>query len=163
MTEEKKGKNTRNGTTNAIQSVKTKTIAMLVFAMAVMATLLSFVFIKSMKAHLMELNKNYLYDITQAYGKEIQEQINQKGYEATVEYDNLDAALGGVGLEGVSSSYAYLVSADGTMMYHPTFEKVGAPVENAVVTGVVAELQAGNIPQPEVVEYVFKGADKSAA
>lgn len=163
MTEEKKGKNTRNGTTNAIQSVKTKTIAMLVFAMAVMATLLSFVFIKSMKAHLMELNKNYLYDITQAYGKEIQEQINQKGYEATVEYDNLDAALGGVGLEGVSSSYAYLVSADGTMMYHPTFEKVGAPVENAVVTGVVAELQAGNIPKPEVVEYVFKGADKYAA
>ncbi len=163
MTEEKKGKNTRNGKTNAIQSVKTKTIAMLVFAMAVMATLLSFVFIKSMKAHLMELNKNYLYDITQAYGKEIQEQINQKGYEATVEYDNLDAALGGVGLEGVSSSYAYLVSADGTMMYHPTFEKVGAPVENAVVTGVVAELQAGNIPQPEVVEYVFKGANKYAA
>ncbi len=163
MAKEKKGKNTRNGTTNVIQSVKTKTIAMLVFAMAVMATLLSFVFIKNTKAHLMELNKNYLFDLTQAYGKEIQEQINQKGYEATVEYDNLDAALGGVGLEGVSSSYAYLVSADGTMMYHPTFEKVGAPVENAVVTGVVAELQAGNIPQPEVVEYVFKGADKYAA
>ncbi len=163
MTEEKKGKNTRNGAANAIQSVKTKTIAILVFAMAVMATLLSFVFIKSMKAHLMELNKNYLFDLTLAYEKEIQEQLNQKGYEATVEYDNLDVTLGGVGLEGVSSSYAYLVSADGTMMYHPTFEKVGAPVENAVVTGVAAQLQAGNIPKPEVVEYVFKGANKYAA
>lgn len=163
MTEEKKGKNIQNGTTNVIQSVKTKTIAILVFAMAVMATLLSFVFIKNTKAHLMELNKNYLFDLTLAYGKEIQEQINQKGYEATVEYDNLEATLGGVGLEGVGSSYAYLVSADGTMMYHPTFEKVGAPVENAVVTGVVAELQAGNVPKPEVVEYVFKGANKYAA
>lgn len=163
MTKEKKGKRTQDGASNAIQSVKTKTVAILVFAMAVMATLLSIVLIKNTKAHLMELNKNYLFDITLAYGKEIQEQINEKGYEATVEYDNLDETLGGVGLEGVSSSYAYLVAADGTMMYHPTFEKVGAPVENAVVTGVVAELQAGKIPQPEVVEYVFKGANKYAA
>lgn len=43
-------------------------------------------------------------------------------------------------MEGIDSSYAYLVDTDGTMLYHPTAEKIGQPVENAVVLGVVAEL-----------------------
>lgn len=153
----------QEGTVDFIHSVKTKTIAMLIFSMFAMAVLLSLVILGSSQNHLIDLNKNYLYDLTMAYGQDIQEQLDRNGYDATVDYDNLDATIGGVGLEGISSSYAYLVSKDGTMMYHPTRDKVGSPVENAVVSGVVQKLNAGQIPKPEVVQYVFKGADKYAA
>ena len=70
--------------------------------------------------------------------------------------------LSGVEMKGISSSYAYLVSEDGTMLYHPTAEKIGAPVENSVVKGLIAQLQAGQRPKGEVVEYEFKGAIKYA-
>lgn len=62
----------------------------------------------------------------------------------------------------MDTSYAYLVSSDGTMLYHPTQDKVGSAVENSVVKGLVADLQAGQHPQDAVVSYDFNGAIKYA-
>lgn len=146
-----------------IQSVRTKILAVLVVAMAALAIFVSVIYIDNVKEHLMELNQNYLYDLTVAYGAEIEQQIETQGYNTATDYNNLSATLEGVGIQGVSSSYAYLVSADGIMLYHPTKDKVGQPVENAVVKGVVEKLQAGTVPEPEVVSYEFKGATKYAA
>ena len=44
-------------------------------------------------------------------------------------------------MEGVPSAYGYLVDSDGTMLYHPTADKIGKAVENEVVKGVVSQLQ----------------------
>lgn len=71
--------------------------------------------------------------------------------------------LSEVKMEGIESSYAYLVDSDGTMLYHPTAEKIGQPVENEVVLGVVAQLQAGTVPADDVVLYNFNGEMKYAA
>ena len=68
-----------------------------------------------------------------------------------------------VGVEGISSSYAYIVSSDGTMLYHPTAEKIGKSVENAVIKGVVSELKNGQKPENKVVTYDFNGVNKYAA
>lgn len=146
-----------------IQSVRTKILAVLVAAMAALAICVSVIYINNVREHLMELNQNYLYDLTVAYGAEIEQQIETQGYNTAMDYNNLSATLEGVGIQDVESSYAYLVSADGTMLYHPTKDKVGQPVENAVVKGVVEKLQAGTVPEPEVVSYEFKGAIKYAA
>ena len=77
--------------------------------------------------------------------------------------DQYAKALVDVKMEGEESSYAYLVDKDGTMLYHPTAEKIGQPVENAVILGVVADLKSGKQPEPAVVSYDFKGAIKYAA
>lgn len=68
-----------------------------------------------------------------------------------------------VGVEGISSSYAYIVSSDGTMLYHPTAEKIGKSVENAVIKDVVSELKNGQKPENKVVTYDFNGVNKYAA
>lgn len=87
--------------------------------------------------------------------------------------DNIPAELAGAGeyekvlrdvkMEGIDSSYAYLVDADGTMRYHPTAEKIGQPVENAVILGVVSQMQSGITPEDAVVLYEYKGGMKYAA
>ena len=48
------------------------------------------------------------------------------------------------------------------MLYHPTADKIGQPVENTVIKGVVSELAAGKKPQDAVVEYDYKGDVKYA-
>ena len=68
----------------------------------------------------------------------------------------------GLKMNGVSSAYAYLVSSDGTMLYHPTASKIGQSVENEVIKGVVAKMQSGETPANAVVEYEFKGEIKYA-
>lgn len=73
------------------------------------------------------------------------------------------SVLQGIKMKGADSSYTYLVSMDGKMLYHPTADKVGQPVENEVILGVVKRLQAGETPQNEAVLYDFNGTMKYAA
>ncbi|MCR4990036.1 MAG: methyl-accepting chemotaxis protein [Lachnospiraceae bacterium] len=63
----------------------------------------------------------------------------------------------------LSSAYIYFVDNVGTMLYHPDESKIGNPVENAAVKGLVARLAAGEHPAPDCITYEYKGADKFAA
>lgn len=75
----------------------------------------------------------------------------------------LEDLIGDVKLEHADSSYAYAVDPQGTMLYHPTPEKIGQPVENEAVKSLLGQLSQGTIPEPGVIEYVYKGTKKYAA
>lgn len=64
---------------------------------------------------------------------------------------------------GLSSAYIYFVDKEGTMLYHPDESKIGNPVENAAVKSLVAQLAEGKHPEPECIQYEYKGAQKYAA
>ncbi|MBO4337454.1 MAG: hypothetical protein J5842_05225 [Lachnospiraceae bacterium] len=96
-----------------------------------------------------------------SYGKIVETAIKtQGGQQLTVKKFN--EAVGDAIIPNDEDGYIYVVDREGTMLFHPTEEKIGQPVENEAVKGLVAELQAGNIPEPGVVEYVFKGEKKYA-
>lgn len=76
-----------------------------------------------------------------------------------IDYDKL---IGEIKISGVEGSYAYMVSPDGTMLYHSNPDKIGKPVENEAVKNIVAKLAAGQTVAPEAVVYEYKGADKLA-
>ncbi|MBO4883048.1 MAG: methyl-accepting chemotaxis protein [Lachnospiraceae bacterium] len=85
----------------------------------------------------------------------------------TADYDQFmkidyDTLLGNITIDGVEGSYAYMVSPDGTMLWHTNPEKIGQPVENAAVKGIVADLQAGKTVNDGYVVYDYKGAFKLA-
>lgn len=109
-----------------------------------------------------ETVQNYMFDLAEADGKLLDIEVESYGTNAGLSQNKLTELFKDVKVEGVESSYAYVVSADGTMLYHPTADKIGKPVENEVITKVVAELKNGNIPEPEVVSYEFKGEKKYA-
>ncbi len=61
------------------------------------------------------------------------------------------------------SSYAYMVDEKGIMLYHPTKDKIGKPVENTQIKEVVARVQNGEKVEAATVEYDFQGKPKKAA
>lgn len=77
--------------------------------------------------------------------------------------NNVAAAFSDVSSLGLGSSYIYFVDRDGVMLYHPDETKIGNPVENEAVKSLVAKIAAGEHPDPECVEYKYKGALKYAA
>ena len=79
-----------------------------------------------------------------------------------VGYDFFNELLGDVKVEGMPGSYAYLVSEDGTMLFHPTQDKVGSPVENEVVKSLVSQLSQGTVPADGFARYNYKNAWKYA-
>ncbi|NLK93844.1 MAG: methyl-accepting chemotaxis protein [Clostridiales bacterium] len=114
---------------------------------------------------------------TVSYGKNMKQQVKNNMENLSVSYgilvnnsikgDKLSESdakdlLKNIKIQGIDSSYAYLVSKDGTMIYHPTADKIGKSVENNIVLGIVDELKKGNVPENKVVEYDFKGVKKYA-
>ena len=64
---------------------------------------------------------------------------------------------------GLESAYIYYVDAVGTMLHHPDETKIGNPVENEAVKGLVAQIATGAHPEPDIVIYEYKGKTKYAA
>ncbi len=146
-----------------LHSVKTKLVGAMVVAMAIMSTCLSVVLIRNLRIPMMELNQSYLYDLAVAYGDKMESAIELQGYNTATNYHILAESLEGVGLDGVESSYAYLVSGDGTILYHPVKDKVGDTAESDVVKNVVSQIAEETLPEPAVVEYTLNGSKKYEA
>lgn len=138
-------------------SMKTKIALMLIGGSVVTAITLLLILIPFSKNLILSETKNYMYDVTVSNGALLETMTSLDDAAA------LKDKFSEVGVEGIESSYAYVVSADGTMLYHPTAEKIGKPVENAVVKDVVAKLQQGTRLEAKVVEYEFDGEMKYAA
>lgn len=109
------------------------------------------------------LVQSYMLSSARSNGYILDGVLELKGDKALEDTDVLSEILSDVSMEGMESSYAYLVSSDGTMLYHPTADKIGQPVENEVVKKLVGDLKGGTIAQPACVEYEFKGAMKYAS
>lgn len=78
----------------------------------------------------------------------------------TVRLSHFSQYLHGIRLGEQDTSYAYLVAPDGTMLYHPTREKIGLPVENETINKVVRRLQAGERIELSIEEYLYRGLIK---
>ncbi len=145
------------------QSIKFKLVLLTVAICAVLALSINFYTIRSSKGNYEEMTRNYLYDLAVTCGNSVDTLIMEEGTENALHGENLAATLKGVGIKGIESSYAYIVDREGTMLYHPTADKIGKKVENAVVTQLVEDLGKGKTHDPDIVEYEFKGAIKYAS
>lgn len=153
----------RSGKSSFFQSIKGHISLLLIACIIGVVITLLVLILPNVKNSMKNLTHNYLYDITVSAGERITLAVAENDLESTLAADSLDRLVGGVGLKGVDSSYAYVVGADGIMLYHPTETKIGQPVENAVVSGVVKEIQSGSQIEAKVVDYEFNGVIKYAA
>ena len=76
---------------------------------------------------------------------------------------NVAEKISDVSRLNLSSGYIYFVDNQGTMLHHPDASKIGAPVENDAVKSLLARIDAGEHPEPDIIEYNYKGKVKYAA
>lgn len=152
----KQGANKKRGT------FATKIIAMVILAIVTSNVICMVFILESSKKQITDSTKHTMIDVINTTSKIVENEISNVDAE-DLDYDEYAKSLSDVKLEGMDSSYVYVVKNDGTMLYHPTKEKVGQPVENAVIKGVVQQLQDGTKPDTAVVEYVFNGTTKYSA
>ena len=143
-------------------SMKTQFIAVVILVAAVIVILYTLMIMPGVKSNIRSIYSNYLLDLSISYGREV-----ESAMQVNIDLlDNPEAAqdiLQQLDVAGAKTAYAYLVGFDGTMLYHPTAEKIGQPVENEAVKKMLKEIQGGSIPKPETVQYVFQGEKKFSA
>lgn len=140
----------------------TKIIVMVILAVIVSNVICMVFILESSKKQITDSVKHTMVDVINTTSKITENEISNSGVD-DLDYDGYANNLSDVKLEGIDSAYMYVVQKDGTMLYHPTKEKVGQPVENAVIKDVVKQLQDGKKPGTTVVEYDFNGTTKYSA
>lgn len=147
--------------TNFFSSLSFKIILLILASVLMTSIVIAAILLPSSRNIIIDSAENNMYSMEKAYARLLNKAIESG--DTAGGYDYYNSVLNGAGIEGLSSSYAYLVQEDGIMLYHPTQDKVGSPVENVVVSGVVADMKNGIIPSGiKVTSYLFKGVWKHA-
>lgn len=144
-------------------SMKTSFMLVVVAVAAAVVVMYTLMIMPGIRSNIRQIYSNYLLDLTLSYGSELDETLTRIDNKMLEHVHTMQGIVEKAQLEGIDSSYGYIVSTDGTMLYHPTAEKIGQPVENETVKKIVAEVEAGKTPEPEVVSYMFDGTQKYAA
>ncbi len=149
---------------SVFSSIKTKIVLLIVLTALAITSLCMFVVMSSVKENQTSLIQSYMRDVVLTAGKGIDREIAIVGdAQSILSTEELKKTVGDICVEGMKSSYAYVVSADGTMLYHPTADKIGQPVENDAVKQLLGEIAKGNRPETDVIIYDFKGVTKYAS
>jgi Methyl-accepting chemotaxis protein len=83
------------------------------------------------------------------------------GYTASaVRAESFSKYFKNVTVAGTTSSYAYLVDEKGNMIYHPTKDKIGKPVENDIIKAITKKVQSGEKIENSSAKYIFNGKEK---
>lgn len=143
-------------------TIATKIIIVVALSVLITNTFCLVLMTSNSRKQLTKATQNAMLDMVESATTLIHNAMFGMGVDELT-YEDYVQAVGNLKMKGVESSYVYVVSSDGTMLYHPTQDKVGQPVENIVVKGLVERLAAGEQPETAVTEYEFKGVIKYAA
>lgn len=83
------------------------------------------------------------------------------GYVGTAVYgESFSKYINDTKISNYASSYLYLVDSKGNIIYHPTKDKIGKPVENELIKSVVEKNINGEDVKANYGEYLFNGVEK---
>lgn len=142
------------------QSIKFRLMMMTLCVCVFMGGLINFYSIHQSRLSYKRFAWNYMEDIALAYGRQVENLLGQGG---SFDSGALEHILMNANLEGVESSYTYIVDSEGNMLYHPNKDKIGKSVENVIVKGYIQDLKSGIKHDTGVVEYDYNGSIKYAA
>lgn len=157
----KKGKSQKG--IKKLSSIKTRIGAMTVLMVIVTGVLMISVYAPNAKKQISEMSQNYLLDLSVSYGNMLDYRISDAGPKKALASESLALRLENCGMTGVESSYVYVVSTEGLLLYHPDSEKIGQPVENEAIKDIVERIQAHEDVENGIVEYEYRGAQKYGA
>lgn len=143
-----------------IHSLRTKILLLIVSSLAVVLVLNFIIISMGFRGNVKASLENSMLDMVEAYGAVMQQKEAEAG---ELEGGFLEEILKEAKLEGMPSSYTYVVDKTGNMLYHPTKEKIGQGVENDTIKNVIKEIGQGTNKKYEYVTYMYKGVSKCAA
>ncbi|MEG1291199.1 MAG: methyl-accepting chemotaxis protein, partial [Lachnospiraceae bacterium] len=159
--ENKKPKKTKEKKGNFFSSIKTKVSCLMISSIVLTIISSIYIIIPSVNKNITNITQNYMYDLTSAYGRILDQNINISVMYLNV--DRLQNLFEGVGIKGIDSSYFYVVAANGTILYSPATDKIGTESDKDAILNIVDKLAAGEIPEPNILTYEDEGTTRYAS
>ncbi len=160
---QQKLKNIHANRVRRLSSIKTKVSFVLLFSIVLTIFMGLFTTIPSIKRHTFSVTENYMRDLTDSYGKILNQNLTVSAMNMSG--DRLAATFGEAGLQGMDSSYFYIVNAEGLILYHPNPEKLGTTADAPGIDNILNEIKEtdpGSAPEPGTLHYHYEGQEKRA-
>lgn len=143
-----------------VSSMKVKILILVIMAVTLTGCITLLAVVPSVRSTIRNQTSNYMYDMAVSHGT-VLEDLEENG-----DYNNavvLSKTYSYVGLQGVKSSFAYVVDGDGTVKYHPKKELVGQQIPEKKIQEVIQNIKMGKRSETAVVRVTEKGKAKYLA
>lgn len=143
-------------------SINIKVVALVLVAIVVSVVSLLGLVIPITNNALSGLTDSYLTDVCSTGGKSLDDAFLRSG-KIILNYDYMKNMFGQIQVSDLDSSYAYVLSADGTVVYHPDDTLLEQPLEVKELQNVVQQIADGEKIKEGVISYKYNGSTKNAA
>ncbi|MBU5477806.1 methyl-accepting chemotaxis protein [Eubacterium sp. MSJ-13] len=139
-------------------------IASLVYtSILVTVALLALLVIPYVKTSLQSNTSASMKDVTTLLGQSFDKQIDRSGANIVLTPIALRNALASVKVNGLSSSYMYIINGSGNVAWHPNEKLIGEKIGVDAVQKIVDKMAAREKTSPGLLEYTYNGQKKVAA
>lgn len=130
-----------------LHSIKTKILVLVILAVALTAFATMLLLVPNVQSTIREQMGNYMYDVVTSNGTVLEDLEENGDFNNTVV---MSKTFSTVGLQGVKSSYAYVINRDGSIVYHPESEKIGTKETNEKLKDVLTDINMGKRDETSV-------------
>lgn len=139
-------------------------IASLVYtSILVTVALLALLVIPYVKTSLQSNTSASMKDVTTLLGQSFDKQIDRSGANIVLTPIALRNALASVKVNGLSSSYMYIINGSGDVAWHPNEKLISQKIGIDAVQKIVDKMTAREKTSPGLLEYTYDGQKKVAA
>ena len=78
-------------------------------------------------------------DLTDSYGQILNQNLIVSAMNMSGE--RLGVTFGEAGLQGMETSYFYIINAEGNIIYHPNPDMLGKPVDIPAIVGIMEQIK----------------------
>lgn len=136
-----------------IYSIYAKIIMLIIGCVVLFLLLNIFYIVPQSRSAIQKVTENNMQDIVTLSSQLVDDLVKENGEENT-DYEVLKTRLEGKGLNGISSSYVYVVDGEGTFLYHKKEDKLGTTVFNDNVASILKAIPTGKYEESGVFHYV---------
>ncbi len=158
-------KKSRTGRQDQVMGMPLRNKSILFVAIMILLTAAATMLVAMPQVHsiMRDMTQNYIYDLADSNGRILDIEVYSYGVNVGLSEENLKELFENVKVKGVDNSYAYVVAADGNVVYHPSADLIGKPAKNEAILQAAKEINAGKEVEPGVANNKVDGEMKYEA
>ena len=158
-------KKSRTGRQDQVIGMPLRNKSILFVAIMILLTAAATMLVAMPQVHsiMRDMTQNYIYDLADSNGRILDIEVYSYGVNVGLSEENLKELFENVKVKGVDNSYAYVVAADGNVVYHPSADLIGKPAKNEAILQAAKEINAGKEVEPGVANNKVDGEMKYEA
>lgn len=149
--------------TPKVKSIVVRIAGLVYVSILTTVILLLVMIVPNVKTALQDKTNSSMRDIASTLGQSFDKQIDRSGVNVVLTPIALRNALSSVKVNGMSSSYMYIMDGNGNVAWHPNEKKIGEKVGVDAVQKIVDKMVAKEKTDLGLMEYTYENKTKIAA